>query len=135
MDNKPYREPFGYTFKKMPHVCPNCFRALGEGYSCPECADDYNEYYLAVPESHCFMIENLRAELFSGREGRNELFDNENLLKAYNNAVYDYATMNHSSLEGKQLFTRKEIFRREILVRMNSGPNRNQTKGGPNGVG
>ena len=47
--DKTGREPLGHRLKQ-PHVCPQCRRKLGEGYSCAVCADLRNEYHLAIPE-------------------------------------------------------------------------------------
>ena len=70
-----------------------------------------------------FMLQNLAEELAGGRNGNNGLYDDQNLLTAFGNAVYD---LNDSSLNlgrkaREELTCRLEIFRTEILCRMASG--------------
>ena len=78
-----------------------------------------------TPTKLAFMLENLRGELEAGREGRNELYDNENLMKAYDCAVYDIHyndARSHLTEEALEALTaRRDVFREEILLRVRTG--------------
>jgi len=68
-----------------------------------------------------FMMMNLNSELEAGRAGENELYDNENLLRAYNCAVYDLHNWVGSREAVPALRARRDAFHAEILLRMKGG--------------
>ena len=64
-----------------------------------------------------FMMMNLNSEPEAGRAGENELYDNENLLRAYDGATYDRKN-NLAKNDVVYLATRWSMLRTEILLRM-----------------
>lgn len=65
-----------------------------------------------------FEQDNLAAELEAGRVGKNELYDDANLLRAFGNASWDLGNHGSAWSGWDALQARREMFRAEILLRM-----------------